>query len=136
MTIIVDTSLWIAALRDRSGAVALRLRTEIGSESVVMAPPIRLELLQGCRGEPEWRAILARVDAFETVVMAPSAWDGAAKIYFRLRQDGLTVRSALDCSIAQLCIDHDAMLLHCDRDFVTIATVAPLKQRPIVLDKA
>ena len=136
MTIIVDTSLWIVAIRDRSGAAALRLRTAIGNEPVVMAPPIRLELPQGCRREPEWRAMLARVDAFETVTMASSAWDEAAKIYCRLRQDGLTVRSALDCCIAQLCIDHDSTLLHCDRDFATIATVAPLKHRHILLDKA
>jgi len=40
---------------------------------------------------------------------------------------GLTVRSTVDLLIAQTAIEHNAILLHNDRDFEAIATVSPLK---------
>ncbi len=49
----------------------------------------------------------------------------AALIYFRCRQAGVTVRSAIDCLIARVAIEHDLFLLHDDRDFLNIATVVP-----------
>jgi len=39
----------------------------------------------------------------------------------------ITVRSTIDCLIAQVCVEHDATLLHNDRDFERIASVVPLK---------
>jgi predicted nucleic acid-binding protein len=44
------------------------------------------------------------------------------------RQRGKTVRSPIDCCIAQVAIDHDTLLLHRDRDFETIAEIRPLRQ--------
>jgi predicted nucleic acid-binding protein len=44
------------------------------------------------------------------------------------RQRGKTVRSPIDCCIAQVAIDHDTLLLHRDRDFETITEIRPLRQ--------
>ena len=49
----------------------------------------------------------------------------AALIYFRCRRAGVTVRSALDCLIARIAIEHDLTLLHADRDFESMAGVIP-----------
>jgi predicted nucleic acid-binding protein len=55
-------------------------------------------------------------------------WTDAARIYFDLRRTGRTVRSPIDCCIAQIAIDHAALLLHRDRDFTTTAQMRPLRE--------
>ena len=49
----------------------------------------------------------------------------AALIYFRCRQAGVTFRSAIDCLIARIAIEHDLVLLHDDQDFENMAGVIP-----------
>ncbi|MDQ3238499.1 MAG: PIN domain-containing protein [Actinomycetota bacterium] len=49
----------------------------------------------------------------------------AALIYFRCRRAGVTIRSAVDCLIARVAIEHDLVLLHDDRDFEKMAGVIP-----------
>lgn len=134
MTAIVDTSVWIRMLKDKSGRVASAIAASVGSEKTVMILPVRLELLQSCRGETEWRSMLARVSAFELLPMPLTIWDGAARIYYDLRQAGFTIRSSLDCCIAELAIENNALLVHCDRDFEVIAGMRPLKHERLNLD--
>ena len=52
---------------------------------------------------------------------------GAAKIFFNLRRKGMSVRSSVDCLIAQTAIEHGLHLLHNDSDFNRIAKVSALK---------
>ena len=40
---------------------------------------------------------------------------------------GITVRSTVDCLIAQIAIENELLLLHNDRDFEAMAAVVPLK---------
>lgn len=47
----------------------------------------------------------------------------AARIYFDCRRAGITIRSAVDCLIARVAIEHDLVLLHDDRDFEKMAGV-------------
>lgn len=47
----------------------------------------------------------------------------AARMYFDCRRAGITIRSAIDCLIARIAIEHDLMLLHDDRDFERLAEV-------------
>lgn len=49
----------------------------------------------------------------------------AARIYFDCRRAGITIRSATDCLIARVAIEHDLMLLHDDRDFEAMVGVVP-----------
>jgi predicted nucleic acid-binding protein len=53
-----------------------------------------------------------------------SHWE-AAYIYFRCRRAGVTIRSAIDCLVARIAIEHDLVLLHDDRDFENMAGVIP-----------
>lgn len=48
----------------------------------------------------------------------------AARMYFDCCREGITIRSATDCLIARIAIEHDLMLLH-DRDFEKMAAVFP-----------
>lgn len=49
----------------------------------------------------------------------------AARMYFDCRRAGITIRSAVDCLIARVAIEHDLMLLQDDRDFEKLAGVVP-----------
>nr|WP_217651864.1 hypothetical protein [Hydrococcus rivularis] len=49
------------------------------------------------------------------------------RIYYDLRRQGLSVRSPIDCCIAQAALEYDLFLIHNDRDFETIAQVRPLQ---------
>lgn len=49
----------------------------------------------------------------------------AALIYFQCRRAGIIIRSATDCLIARVAIEHDLLLLHDDRDFENMAEAIP-----------
>ena len=59
--------------------------------------------------------------------MGDAAHLGATRIYSDLRRQGLTVRSTIDCWIAQMVLDADGKLLHSDEDFETIRRVRELR---------
>jgi predicted nucleic acid-binding protein len=126
--VIVDTSVWVDVLRDRTGLDRKILARETADADVVLARFTQLELLQGARDEREWSLLETSLAGQDYVEAVDSTWSDAARIYFDLRRAGLTVRSPIDCCIAQLAIEHGCLLLHRDRDFETIAKVTSLRQ--------
>ena len=129
--VLVDTSVWVNVFRDATGAERNALKTVIGDDDVVLTRFIQLELLQGARDEQEWALLVSYLDNQEYLEAQPDIWRNAARIFFELRRHGRTVRSPIDCCIAQLALEHDALLVHRDRDFETIATVRALRQQRI-----
>jgi predicted nucleic acid-binding protein len=124
--ILVDTSIWVDVFRDaRKGAALERL---VGADDVVISRFTELELLQGAKHEREWRTLRDYLDAQSYLEMREVGWAHAARIHFDLRRKGLTVRSALDCCIAQLALDNEALLLHRHADFEAIGKVRALEQ--------
>jgi predicted nucleic acid-binding protein len=131
--LLIDTSLWISVYRDPSGAIGQLVESAIGGREFAFCQFIRAELLQGCRDEREWTQTLEYLDDQSYLEMSNSGWTEAARIYFELRQRGITVRSTLDCCVAVVALEHGLTLLHNDRDFDTIATVRPLKHQRVQL---
>ncbi len=127
--ILIDTSSWIDLLRDGSGRRRRACDEVVQDEDIVLARFVQLELLQGAANEREWSLLAEALDTQRYLEAGPETWPAAARIYFELRRQGLTVRSPVDCCIAQLALDHDALLLHRDRDFATIGRIRPLRQR-------
>ena len=126
--VLVDTSVWVEVLGKTGKQKRSALLDLLANEEVILSRFHQLELLQGCRDETEWELLGSYLDDQDYLELSPSAWKSAARIYYDLRRRGRTVRSPIDCCIAQLALDHDLMLLHRDRDFETIAEVRPLRQ--------
>lgn len=126
--ILVDTSVWIDVFRDASGSRGRSLTAALGGEEAVLSRFTQLELLQGSRDEKEWTLLESYLDSQDYAETTVSTWPEAARIFFDLRRRGLTVRSPIDCCIAQLAIEIDLMLFHRDRDFTAIASLRPLRQ--------
>lgn len=88
---------------------------------------IEMEILQGFKSEQEASRIQHLLTAFPWVP-EPNRQDylAAAAIYRRCRAGGRTIRSSIDCILAQLCLRHRLPLLTKDRDFTYIADFYPL----------
>lgn len=127
--ILVDTSVWVEVLRDRTGRIKAVLERELDGDEAALTRFHQLELLQGARDEREWSLLREYLDTQDYLECRPESWADAARIYFDLRRAGKTVRSPIDCCIAQIAMDHDVLLLHRDRDFEAVCAVRPLRQR-------
>jgi len=129
--ILVDTSVLVDFVRGREEPGALGLR-RVCEEGVPFAIPAICcqELLQGAANEREWR-LLDRYLGSQGIVGPRDPWTThreAARIFHDARRQGLTVRSTVDCLVAQLALEGDHILLHADRDYEVIARVRPLRQ--------
>lgn len=135
MSHLIDTSLWIEMYKDRTGKLGLAIEAQFSSKDLVFARPIGLEILQGCSTQQQYDLTREYLAAQTFIEMSPDTWVEASRIYFDLKRAGKTVRSSLDCCIAQLAIENEIDLIHNDRDFETIATIRPLKHRRLDLSK-
>lgn len=127
--ILVDTSVWIEVLGDRFGRKKIAFESALDGDDAVLTRFNQLELLQGTRDERDWSMLSEYLDDQDYLETSPESWVNAARIFFDLRRLGKTVRSPIDCCIAQVAIDHEVLLLHRDRDFEAIAEVRPLRQQ-------
>lgn len=124
--ILVDTSVWIDYLRGDAKPATRALDGIMDAQRpFAITGVIYQEILQGADSERSYQWLrdyfgtqrfLHPNDPIETHARA-------AGIYGRCRRAGITIRSTLDCLIAQLAIEHEAVLLHSDRDFSRMATV-------------
>ena len=121
--------MWIDVFRDRAGNCAHRLRLVVEDGEAFLTRFCQLELLQGCRDEREWSLLKVHLEVQDYVEAQPETWESAARIYFELRRKGLTVRSPIDCCIAQLALENELRLLHRDRDFAAIAGIRSLRHQ-------
>jgi predicted nucleic acid-binding protein len=126
--ILVDTSVWIDIFRDRAGKVVKAFKERMGSEDCVLSRFNQLELLQGARDDKEWELLADYLSTQYYIEADDNTWQAAARIYFELRRKGVTINSPVDCCIAQIAMEHGAILLHRDKDFEKISRIRPLRQ--------
>ena len=119
--------MWISVFRSRGDQVRQQLETLIANREILLTRFTQLELLQGSLNEQEWTILSTYLEVQDYVELRPSSWQAAARIYYDLRRQGLTVRSPIDCCIAQAALENDLLLIHNDRDFETIAQVRSLQ---------
>jgi len=74
--------------------------------------------LQGVRGERAFAEVQEQLLEFEVFDSGGAEVAvAAARNYRSLREQGLTVRTTIDCLIATFCLENGHSLLHRDRDF-------------------
>jgi predicted nucleic acid-binding protein len=116
--IVVDSSVWIANLRDTDTKAVRRLRTFHDDDQIIVGDIILLEVLQGARDDLQAIRLERRLRRFDVVTMLDDALAvRAAGNYRQLRSRGITVRKTVDMIIGTFCIERDHRLLHDDRDF-------------------
>lgn len=123
--ILADTSAWVEYDRATGSAVDRRLTELISADGpVAVTEPVIMEVLVGARSdarEADLRRLLLRFHLYHFDAVAD--FDGAARIYRRCRQAGITPRGLIDCMIAAVAHRYHATLLSRDADLDRVARV-------------
>lgn len=123
---LVDTSVWIDYLQQRESeggtrfAEALERGVPFGITGVIYQ-----EVLQGAASEADFEKLSEYLGTqrFYHPRDPVESYQRAAGLYFRCRRAGVTIRSTVDCLIAQVSIEHDLLLLHSDKDYERMSNV-------------
>jgi predicted nucleic acid-binding protein len=126
--IVVDSSVWIANIREVDVEPVVKLRSSIRLRDVLVGDVILAEVLQGARTEREAETLALYLRSFRTASMCGIEIAAKAAANYRsLRRRGITVRGTLDVIIATFCIERGHALLQNDRDFLPMAKHLGLK---------
>lgn len=121
MTVLIDTSVVIPLSRLKGHLLLQRFRHEFANDDIYLTSITEMELLQGALDHADWDRLVKFLGQQDILQPAPAHWREAARTFFELRRVGQTVRSALDCLIAELAMQRGLQLIHNDRDFEKIA---------------
>jgi predicted nucleic acid-binding protein len=124
--LLVDSSVWIDVSRGLRTPASLFVDQRDDREELATTGIIFQEVLQGAKDEATYERL--RDTLWGLLVLEPrelSSYEIAAQLHRKARQKGLTIRKPNDCLIAALALEHGALLVHNDRDFVALAQVEP-----------
>lgn len=124
--ILVDSSVWIDSARAVANDATRLLAGRNELDELATTGIIVQEVLQGTdtpKHFEQWRERFSGMLILEPREL--STYETAAHLYRRARAKGLTVRKPNDCLIAALALEHGALLVHNDRDFIALAQVEP-----------
>jgi predicted nucleic acid-binding protein len=122
--ILVDTSVLIDYLRGAQNS-SIRKFQDILDRKMAYGISIFTyqEILHGAMTETEFRTLREYLDTQTIYFLAQhkESHAAAAALYLKCRKAGYTVKSIIDCLIAQTAIEHGLHLLHQDKDFLALA---------------
>lgn len=124
--LLLDSSVWIDIHRARATAATRYVEAREESEEIATTGVVFQEVLQGIRAEAEYEYM--RQVLWSTLILQPrelSTYEVAAQLHRAARAAGFTIRKPNDCLIAALALEHGALLVHNDRDFLALAQVEP-----------
>lgn len=126
--VLVDTSVWINFFKGNSTNSSLYLKQNLSNILIATCPIIMQEVLQGIKSDKDF----IKINTFfeDTIHLTGDQYElsiNAAKLYRRLRRNGITIRKPNDCLIAAYALKNKISLLHDDKDFENIAANSELK---------
>jgi predicted nucleic acid-binding protein len=125
---IVDSNTWVDFFDGVVSPHVERLdRAFADEEDLAVVPIILTEVLQGFQVDRDFERARDLLTALPVISADVDRYVRAASLFRDLRRRGVTVRGAVDCVIAQTCLDLDAELLSPDRDFEHIARNTALR---------
>ena len=123
---LVDTYVLINYFRGEETAGTQYLDKNIQSEEFFCINEfIYKEILQGAKNEKEFATLKMYLSdiPFCSLRLGIQSFENAAKLNFRCRRKGVTIRSTIDLLIAETAIENNVSLLHDDTDFTNMANV-------------
>jgi predicted nucleic acid-binding protein len=117
--IVVDTSVWISALRSRESKESRHLSELLEADQVAMAIPVRVEILSGAARAQQAR-LSRTLSALPLLYPSESTWH-------RIEEWLDTIKLAGDCFgvgellVAGIAAEHDAAVWSLDSDFTRMA---------------
>lgn len=134
MKVLVDTSVWSAALRRRArGHLGAKQRTAVEELSSLiedarasMAGCIRQEVLSGVASDTQFEKLRKKLRAFDDLTADAATYELAASYFNRCRAQGIQ-GSHIDFLICALSHQHAAPILTLDSDFARYAEVCELE---------
>lgn len=124
--ILVDTSVLIDFLKGRHNE-AINKFEYVSTMNIPWGINVFVyqELLQGVSSEKDYALLKEYLNTqiFYSLKKDKESFADAAEIYLKCRKKGYTIKSTIDCLIAQTAIENDLFLLHNDIDFTYISKV-------------
>jgi predicted nucleic acid-binding protein len=117
-SIMLDTSVWIDALRGKTPHIVAITQALLNEDRIIICGPILFEIKRGLR-PPDRKKILPLFDALIRLTVDESAWDDAGDLDASLRKKGITI-PPMDVVIAQVCLHHEVSLFTLDEHFHSI----------------
>ena len=113
--IVVDTSVWILALRSASGPEAITLRSLLDADEVALAVPVRTELLMGARAADR-KKLAKELKGLPLLYPTDESWRIIDAWTERASRAGMTFGIG-DLLIGVLAADIGGLLWSLDSDF-------------------
>jgi len=129
VNVIVDTSVWSLALRrgtPRETPPERELVELVREGRVLIAGPIRQEILSGVRASEQFRALRDRLRAFPDVTLDAYDYEEAAACFNRCRSKGVH-GSNTDFLLCAVALRLGAAILTTDKDFDHYARILRIK---------
>jgi predicted nucleic acid-binding protein len=111
--IAADTSAWIDFSRGSTSTFARKLEVALVDGSLVMPNPVLFEILSGPGLTAEARELILQLPRLDVL---DGFWERSGDMRQKILRKGFKAR-AMDCLIAQSCIDHGVSLIAVDSDY-------------------
>lgn len=128
MMYLVDTSVWIDYFREIENESTSKFISILDKKLPFgITGVIYQEILQGAASDKDFKKLkdYLSTQRFFHPHDQITTHECAAKLFFLCRRKGITIRSTIDCFIAQIAIEHNLVLLHNDQDYTRIQSVIP-----------
>jgi predicted nucleic acid-binding protein len=114
---LIDTSVWILALRKNFDAeVKAFVEKLLDEDKIIINPIIKIELLTGTKTHQEFNRLKMRLDSLPEISIDQNVWEEAQKMAFEFRKKGL-VLPLVDIIIISSAKSKDCVIVHRDNHF-------------------
>jgi len=117
-SVLLDTSVWIDALRGKTSNIVTTTQELLKDDRVLTCGPVIFEMKQGLRPS-ERKRIMPLFEALIRLPFDESAWDAAGDLDASLRKKGITI-PPMDVIIVQICLHHKVSLFTLDEHFRSV----------------
>lgn len=128
---LIDSSCWVDYYRpDGDPRIQSAVADALESDEAAICGMIRIEILSYIARQAEYDAVAEDFSGMRDLPLTPREYDTAVAVGRALRAKGASVPPT-DLLIAAAAINNNALLLHCDRHFLTIGKYSDLKQQAL-----